>query len=108
MLVALVLGTTGYQALWGDHSPPDIRLEIESVSRRSGGYLVLFTALNRGGSPAEGVVVEARAGDGAAAERSQTTLDYLPAHSRRRGGLYVSTDPSQPGFSLRALGYERP
>jgi uncharacterized protein (TIGR02588 family) len=108
MLVALVLGTTGYQALWGDRSPPDIRVEIESVSRRDEGYLVQFTAVNRGGSPAEGVVIEARAGERAAAERSQTTLDYLPAHSRRRGGLYVSTDPSRPGFSIRALGYERP
>jgi uncharacterized protein (TIGR02588 family) len=106
-LVALVVGATTYQALWGDHSAPDIVVEVQTVSKRASSYLVQFIAVNRGGAPAEGVVIEAVAGAGASAERSHTVLDYLPGHSERAGGLFFSADPGS-NLRIRALGYEIP
>jgi uncharacterized protein (TIGR02588 family) len=108
-LFAFVLGITLYQAFRGDRTPPDVVVRMEVVSATSEGFLVQFTAVNRGGSPAEGVIVEAQVlGADGSAERSHTTLDYLPGHSERRGGLFLTVDPRARSLRIRALGYQEP
>ena len=51
-LLLLSVGTLLREALWGDSSPPDIRVTLESVERQSESYLVRFRAVNRGGTTA--------------------------------------------------------
>ena len=64
------------------------------------GYLVRLHAVNEGGSTAEGVVIEGVLRRGMEkAETSHTTLDFLPARSEKRGGLFFTLDPRTIGLS---------
>jgi uncharacterized protein (TIGR02588 family) len=74
------------------------------------GHLVEVRAINERRATAsrlkhEGVLVGR---DGAAIERSQTTLDYLPGRSERAGGLFFTRDPRDLDLRLRPPGYVRP
>ena len=73
-LLLLSVGTLLREALWGDSSPPDIRVTLESVERQSESYLVRFRAVNRGGTTAAKVIVEGRLRDASGAtETSEAT-----------------------------------
>jgi uncharacterized protein (TIGR02588 family) len=110
--LAIVLGVLGfllYEAVGGSRLPPDVSLSIDSVAQSANGYLVKLTAINRGGSTAEGVIVEGELRNGSElVERSQTTLDYLPPHSKKRAGFFFTRDPRLYELQVRALGYEEP
>ena len=109
MLVAGALGLLLYKAIWREVSPPEVIVRVISVVPMQNGYLVRFHAVNEGGSTAEGVVIEGELGRGTErAETSHTTLDYLPARSEKRGGLFFTHDPRQFDFQMRAFGYEEP
>ena len=41
-------------------------------------------------------------------ETSNTTIEYVPAHSERKGGLFFTSDPRQYVLRLQAKGYEKP
>ena len=108
----LVLGSIGflvYQAITRNSAPPDVTLNINIITTVSNGYLVKFQAMNKGNSTAKGLIVEGQLKDGNEdIETSETTLDYLPSHSEREGGLFFTKDPRQFELQLRALGYEQP
>jgi uncharacterized protein (TIGR02588 family) len=107
-----VLGSIGfmlYEAAAGDTSPPDVTVRIESITPTRNGFLVKFRALNEGGSTAEGVTVVGELTNGSGrVEDSDTTVDYLPSHSEREGGLFFTNDPNAHELRLRAKGYEKP
>ncbi len=97
------------QAVTGDASPPDIAVRIEAVNETSNGFLVKFSAVNQGGSTAEGVIVQGSLKGGTeSAESSQTSIDFLPSHSERKGGLFFTRDPRQFDLQIRVFGYEEP
>lgn len=110
--VLLVLGAAGflvYGELTGGESPPDIVVQADSVHRASSAYLVTFRAINTGGSTAARLRIEGQLlSGGQAVETSEATLDYVPAHSERAGGLFFSRDPRAFNLSLRATGFELP
>jgi uncharacterized protein (TIGR02588 family) len=109
VIVLAVLGFLLYEAVGGSRLPPDVSLSIDSVAQSTNGYLVKLTAINRGGSTAEGVIVEGELRNGnELIERSQTTLDYLPPHSKKRAGFFFTRDPRLYELQVRALGYEEP
>lgn len=109
VLVAGALGLLLYKAIWREVSPPEVTVRVISVVQTQNGFLVRFHAVNQGGSSAEGVVIEGELRRGTErAETSHTTLDYLPARSERRGGLFFTQDPRQFDFQVRAFGYEEP
>ena len=70
---------------------------------------MLFRARNTGRTTAAEVVVEgeleAESGSG---EKSETTLDYVPAEGEQGGGLYFRQDPRRSRLRLRAQGYREP
>jgi uncharacterized protein (TIGR02588 family) len=109
---ALVLGSisfTLYEAAAGDSSPPDVTVRVDSVRPTRNGFLVEFRAVNEGGSTAEGLTVEGELRDGTGGvETSDTTIEHVPAHSERKGGLLFTSDPRQYELRLRAKGYEQP
>ena len=47
-------------------------------------------------------------GSGISEIRLALFLDYLPPHSKRRGGLFFTRDPRQFELQARAFGYEEP
>ena len=110
--LALVLGSILfmlYEALTGDTSPPDVTVHLESIEPSSSGFLVTFRAINEGGSTAAGLTIEGTLRDGIEnIETSNTTIEYLPSHSERKGGLFFTGDPRQFELELRATGYEEP
>jgi uncharacterized protein (TIGR02588 family) len=110
--LALVLGSiafTLYEAAAGDSSPPDVTLRVDSILPTRNGFLVEFRAVNEGGSTAEGLTVEGELRSGAGSvETSDTTIEYVPPHSERKGGLFFTSDPRQHELRLRAKGFEQP
>lgn len=110
--LAFVLGSIGfmlYEAAAGDSSPPDVTLRVASILPTRNGFLVEFRAANEGGTTAEGLTVEGELRDGdRSVETSDTTIEYVPAHSEREGGLFFTSDPRRYELRLRAKGYEKP
>jgi uncharacterized protein (TIGR02588 family) len=108
----LTLGSIGfllYEAAFGDSSPPDVTVHLESVVPVRNGFLVQFRAVNDGGTTAQGLKVEGEISKGTErVETSDTTIEYVPAHSERKGGLFFSTDPRQYDLRLGAKGFEKP
>lgn len=98
-----------YEAITGDTSPPDVAVRLESVEDAGSGFLVMFRAINDGGSTAAGVTIEGTLMNGTEeVETSNTTIEYLPSHSERKGGLFFTLDPRQYELELRATGFEEP
>jgi uncharacterized protein (TIGR02588 family) len=109
LLVSGVIGFLLYEVFTGSRLPPDVRLSVESVDQTASGFLVRITAVNEGGTTAEGVIVEAELRSGTEpVERSRTTIDYLPPRSEKKAGLFFTRDPRQLDLQVRSLGYEEP
>ncbi len=110
--LVMVVGSIGfmlYEAVAGESSPPDVTLKVDLILPTRNGYLVKFRALNEGGSTAEGLTIEGELRNGTESlETSNTTIEYVPSHSEREGGLYFALDPNQYELRLRAKGYEQP
>jgi uncharacterized protein (TIGR02588 family) len=110
--LTLVLGSIVfmlYEAAAGDSSPPDVTVRVDSILPTRNGFLVKFRAVNEGGSTAEGLTVEGELRNGTeGVETSNTTIEYVPSHSEREGGLFFTSDPRQFELRLRAKGYEKP
>lgn len=98
-----------YEAATGDNSPPDVIVRMELIEPTETGFLVMFRAVNEGGSTAAGLTIEGELRNGMeSVETSSTTIEYLPSHSEREGGLFFTLDPRQYELQLRATGYEEP
>ena len=109
VIIAGVLGFLLYTAISENHPAPDVKISVESIMQIRNGYLVRLTVTNEGGLTAEGVIVEGELRKGAdVIERSETVIEFLPAHSKKRGGLFFSKDPKQYELTVRPLGYEEP
>ena len=109
LLVLGVITTLVREATEGPSTPPDIRIEVERVARSGDLYLVEFQALNSGGTTAAGLEVEGelKAGE-RIVETSGVTIDYVPAESSRRAGLFFSEDPGRFTLEIQPKGYDRP
>jgi uncharacterized protein (TIGR02588 family) len=110
--LVLVLGSIGflaYQVVAGDDSPPDVLIRAEAILPVKTGYLVQIRAVNQGGSTAAELRIEGTLrGESGRVEKSETVIDYVPAHSHRKGGLFFAKDPRQFTLQLRAKGYAEP
>jgi uncharacterized protein (TIGR02588 family) len=110
--LVLVLGSIAfmlYENTMGDTSPPDVSVRVEAIESTGTGFLVTFRAVNEGGSTAAGLTIEGTLMNGTESiETSNTTIEYLPSHSEREGGLFFTLDPRQYDLQLRATGYEVP
>lgn len=108
----LVLGTIGfmlYQGLTAPGTSPRITLQVDTIVEAEKGYVVEFRARNRGNSTAAGLGVEGELkSDTGTVETSEATVDYVPGHSERRGGLFFTEDPRRYTLELRPKGYDRP
>lgn len=110
--LVLIIGSIGfalYEAVVGDSSPPDVTVQVEGIVPVQNGFLVEVLVVNEGGTTAAGLTVEGELRDGAEIlEASETTVEYVPSHSERAGGLFFTLDPRQYDLQLRAMGYETP
>lgn len=109
LLVTASLGFLLYEGWFGDHTPPDLRVTVDAISRNSDGYLVRFTAANSGGETAAAVrVVGTLLPVQGQPQQAEVTLDYVPGASTVTGGLFFTDDPTAGTLELRATGYQNP
>ena len=108
----LVLGAIGfmlYEALSEPASPPKITVQVDTIITTPTGYIVEFTAQNRGQTTAQGLQIEGELkSDTGTVQTSSVTLDYVPQEASSQGGIFFSKDPRNYRLELRPKGYDRP
>lgn len=107
LIVGSTLSLMVYEAVAGDHSPPDVTFSVTSITKVGQGYRVDFTAYNQGGKTASEVQVEGKV-SGPDAETAEGTFDFIPPHSSRRGGLFFENDPAGGKLGFRTISYREP
>jgi uncharacterized protein (TIGR02588 family) len=109
LFLASTIGYLVFQGVSKEEGPPDIGFETGRAETSGGGYLVRFTARNRGYSTASAVEISGRLMQGdIVVEESRATLDHLPEQSARQGGLFFSRNPADFDLRVRAEGYASP
>lgn len=109
VIVAAAIGVLLYEAIAGDKSPPDVKLNVQSIAQRESGFLVKVRAENIGGEPAAQVDVSAELVEqGKVVETNGTQFDHLPPRSEKEAGVFFKRDPRQGEIRLRAHGYQEP
>ena len=109
VLVLGAVGFIGYNALTTAPRVPEVTIEHVGTEPTPGGYVVEFRARNSAPSTAAALTISGTLYDGSTEiETSQVTLDYLPPHGERRGGLIFRTDPAGHELSIEAEGYVDP
>jgi uncharacterized protein (TIGR02588 family) len=109
LLVLLVAGSLGYEAVTHTGSPPDIEVQVDEVVRVDAGYLVRFTAFNSGQTTGAHVRIRGELRKEAhVVEENVAVLSYVPDGGRQEGGLFFERDPRDHNLNLRAIGYEKP
>lgn len=108
----LVLGVVGfliYEISTDEGKPPDLSVSIEEIIPNDKGFLVRFALKNTGDETAADVTLEGEIKRGAESlEKSDVTVDYVPSHSEKKGGMFFTEDPRRGEFAIRAKGYNEP
>ena len=109
LIAVAVFSVLLWNAIKESGSPPAVLVHIEGVTPNEGGFTIEFHARNPTDSTAAQVEVEGVLKQGhELVETSRTTLDFVPANSVRRAGLFFAHDPRNFEVRLRALGYSEP
>lgn len=109
VMVTALLGYLLHHAIAGDHSPPNVLVEVVEIRENGDDFLVTFEARNDGGTTASGVVITGSLSRfGIATESATATIDFLPAGSTRRGGLFFRHDPRELTLRITPSGYVVP
>lgn len=109
LVVAAALGFLIYRGATKADTPPQIKVEVESVAQTGEDYLVNFRVTNTGDTTAAALTIEGELKKGEKSEESSDiSLAYLPAKSVRRGGLFFTKDPRKFELKIRAKGFEQP
>jgi uncharacterized protein (TIGR02588 family) len=103
-----MIAVLAWNGLRDEGAPPDVRIALERVVAGENGHVVEFVALNRGDRTAAGLLVVGELSAEGVLERRETTIDYLPPHSRRSGGFIFESDPTQGDLRLFAESYADP
>ena len=104
-----LLGFVGWQALSSSkEEPPRIVVETGKVHPYSGGWVVEVTARNLSPATAAGVEIEGTLTHAGKQTTATATLDYVPGHSTREAGLFLTEDPGAGQLEVRATGYAAP
>ncbi len=108
VLVAATLATLLYEGLQ-PKTLPLVTVRLAQVQSSNSQYLVLFEAINEGGTGAANVTIRGELSDATGPiEDSETVINFVPAGSVQLGGLYFKHDPTQTQLELRAIGFESP
>lgn len=110
ILTLVILVVIGREAISGEtETPAAIQVRAKPPTQMKSGFVVEIVARNVSGATAAAVEIEGvlKSGD-TEVETSGLTLDYVPGHAERKGGLFFSKDPREYQLEVRALGYQRP
>ena len=108
LLVAGVAYLT-YQGLENPAQPGAIVVTVLDVHSVNGGHIVKFSVRTDGGENLSQLHLTARLSDGdQEIESAAAFIDYLPAHSEQRGGVYLRHDPRRHTLRIDPAGYMEP
>jgi uncharacterized protein (TIGR02588 family) len=98
-----------YSGVTLPHSLPRLSVRVALIEDAGDQYLVMIEVRNEGGSTAAEARIEAelRQRD-AVAERSETTIDFVPPKSKRRAGVFFRRNPREGYLTVRVSGYREP
>ena len=109
LVVAGMIGFMLYEGIAKPSTPAAISVEAAAPERAAAGWRVEVTARNDGRSTAADVRVAGELLEGdSAVERSEVTIDYVPAGSKRRAVLWFSRDPARHRLDVRPTGHDEP
>ncbi|MGH8496417.1 MAG: hypothetical protein ACREVN_09825 [Gammaproteobacteria bacterium] len=109
VLVVAVIVVLMREAVRNDTSPPSVSASVIGIHPQPEGYLVQIRVTNAGGTTVSALTVEGRLMNGSReVEAGEATIDYVPAHSQRKAGLFFSRDPRSLELELRPTGYQEP
>ena len=106
-----VAGSVGFMIRQGlqDKAPyPQLAFEIVEVRPQADAFLVEVLVRNRGAATAQDARISGRLETPAGPQVSEAVIDFIPADSSRRAGLYFTADPRRHSLTVRAEGYQRP
>lgn len=109
ILVVSVIGFLIYEISTDEGKPADLNVKIEEIIPNDKGFLVKFALENTGDETAADVTVEGEIKKGKESlEKGDVTVDYVPSHSEKKGGMFFTEDPRSNEFIIRAKGFNEP
>ena len=106
-LVAGALGFLIYDGATSGGAPPQFDIALGAPEQRGRNFVVPVRVTNTGDETAEGVHVEVTL-EGAAGERGEFVIAFLPRGGTREGSVTFDADPRGGNLRARVLGYEKP
>lgn len=110
-LVLLVAGVgyLTYRGLTDPSKPGAVVVTVLDVQPVGGAHIVKFSVRNEGSENLSQLHLTARLSDGdREIESAPAIIDYLPAHSEQRGGVYLRNDPRRHTLRIDPAGYMEP
>lgn len=105
LLLLGLCGVLGWDAFYGDRSPPHFRFEVLGTEAQAGGRLVHLRVHNDGGTTVAELMVTGKVGE---AEPVELTLDYVAAHGHEDGGMLFAGEPADGAVAFEAKSYREP
>lgn len=108
LLAAAVCYLT-YRGLTRPSAPGAVVVTVIDVQPVGGAHVVKFSVRNEGSENLSHLHLTARLSDGdRQVESARAFIDYLPAHSEQRGGVYLRNDPRRHTLRIDPEGYTEP
>lgn len=109
LLVCFTIVFLIWSAINKESGSPQIRFQVHDISFIEERYLVLLDVYNAGDLTAADLQLQAQLIDiNGNDESAVARIEYLPARSTRRVGLYFDGDPNIGELQIRASGYQEP
>ncbi|MBY5580871.1 TIGR02588 family protein [Rhizobium leguminosarum] len=109
VIVLCVIAWIGKDALVNRDTSPNLVGVVLQTEKRGGGFQVLFEIRNDSSATASQVTVQGEIREqGSVLENVETVLDYVPGHSKAKGGLIFQQDPAGKTLTVRASSFDEP
>jgi uncharacterized protein (TIGR02588 family) len=110
--LALLVAGVGYlawQGLTSSSKPGALVVTVLDIHSVGDAHVVKFSVRNEGSENLSQLHLSARLSDGnREIEAAQAFIDYLPARSEQRGGVYLRNDPRRYTLRIDPAGYMEP
>jgi uncharacterized protein (TIGR02588 family) len=108
-VVLIVIIWIAKDALTDRDVAPDLHGAVLQIDARSEGFQVLFEIQNSSSQTASQVTVRAELSDSSKpVEVAETIFDYVPGHSKSKGGIIFQNNPYGKAISIRATSFNEP
>jgi uncharacterized protein (TIGR02588 family) len=109
---ALVIASAGfltYRGLTDEARPGALVVTVTEIRDVGDQYVATFAVHNRGAETLSQLHMVARVMDGETElESAPAVIDYLPAHSTQKAGVYLRHDPRRYRLEITPGGYMEP